>query len=111
MIKGRTRRIQRVRAKIIGTAECPRLSVFRSNKHIYSQLIDDASQTTLAAAADTELKEQKNPTENAEEVGKLLAQKAKAKKINKVVFDRHGYQYHGQVESLAKGARAGGLEF
>jgi len=111
MIKGIKRRIQRVRAKINGTAERPRLSVFRSNKHIYGQLIDDVAGLTLAAAADSELKEHKSPVENAEMVGKLLAEKAKAKKITKAVYDRHGLQYHGQVESFAKGARDGGLEF
>lgn len=89
----------------------PRISVFRSNKHIYTQLIDDEKGKTLVSASDFELKEKKDRKSIAFEVGKLLAQKAKKKKINKVFFDRGRFKYHGQVQALAEGAREGGLEF
>jgi len=112
--KKRLRRHKRVRAKIFGTAKRPRLCVFRSAKHIYAQLIDDEKGFTLAAASDSELKKSKKlKTKKAKafEVGKLIAEKAKAKKIEKVVFDRGGYQYHGGVKALAEGAKEGGLQF
>lgn len=106
------RRIKRVRAKITGTAGRPRLAVFRSNRQIYGQLIDDQKAVTLAAASslDLELKDKQKPLERAQYVGKLLAKKALAKKITAAVFDRHGYQYHGQVKAFAEGAREGGLK-
>lgn len=104
-------RKKRVRAKIAGTKDIPRLSVFRSNKYIYAQLIDDESQKTLVSASSPEVKEKKVKMEVAEIVGETLAKKALKKKIKKVVFDRSGYKYHGRVAALAEGARKGGLEF
>ena len=99
-----------------GTAERPRLAVFRSLKHIYAQLVDDLAGRTLAAAGtrDAELRGTLNGTGNvagAEAVGRLLAQRAVAAGVSKVVFDRAGYRYHGRVKALAEGARAAGLEF
>jgi large subunit ribosomal protein L18 len=109
----REKRKKRIRAKIFGTKERPRLSVFRSNKHIYCQLIDDEKGHTLTSASDRELKslKVKNRVEIAFEVGKLIAKKAKKLGIEKVVFDRAGYKYHGRVKALAEGAREGGLKF
>lgn len=109
---GRLRRRRRVRAKVQGTAERPRISVFRSNRGIAAQLIDDRSGRTLAAASWTE-KEARTlkPLEQATKLGELLAQRAKAAGIEQAVFDRGGYQYHGRVKALAEGTRAGGLEF
>jgi len=104
------RRHGRVRAKVSGTGARPRLSVFRSNKGMFLQLIDDVSGQTLASATMKEVKA-KNKVEAGQELGKLLADKAKTKKINKVVFDRSYYKYHGRVKAAADGARAGGLEF
>ncbi len=111
----RIRRHKRVRAKISGTAERPRLCVFKSEKHIYGQLIDDDKGKTLAQASDLELvlkKSEKQGKMNvALEVGKLIAGKAKDLKIEKIVFDRGGYKFHGKIKSLAEGAREGGLKF
>lgn len=114
----RTRRQKRVRAKIFGTQKRPRLCVFRSGKHIYAQLVDDEMGITLVFAKDQELKlktgKKKSATEKtniAFEVGKLLAEKALKNKIEKAVFDRKEYAYHGKVKSLAEGARGGGLKF
>ncbi len=109
----RRRRHRRVRAKVFGTARLPRLSVFRSARHIYAQLIDDEKAGTLAAASDSELKktDNKKKADKALQVGKLIAEKALKKKIEKVVFDRGGYKYHGRVKALAEGAREGGLKF
>lgn len=109
----RDRRHKRVRRKVSGTAECPRLCVFRSNKAIYAQIINDVNGTTLVAAStlDKEVKTKHANKEAAKEVGKLIASRAKAKKINDVVFDRSGYIYHGVVKELAEGAREGGLNF
>jgi len=107
-------RAARVRARITGTAEQPRLSVKRSSKHLYVQLIDDTVGKTLAAASDFDVKvsgEKKTKTEIATEIGKLIASKAKEKGIELVVFDRGGYRYHGLVAALADGAREGGLNF
>jgi large subunit ribosomal protein L18 len=108
----RLRRHRRIRGKVVGSAERPRLAVARSNKRIYAQLIDDAAGHTLAAAGSHEgaLRDlAKGPA--AAEVGKLLAERAKQAGIATVVFDRGGYKYHGRVKSLADGAREGGLEF
>ncbi len=107
------RRHRRIRAKISGTIERPRLCVFCSNKHTYGQLIDDEKGKTIISAKDTELKikGKKGKTAIAFEVGKLIAEKAIKKKISKVVFDRGGYIYHGRVKALAEGAREGGLIF
>jgi len=105
-------RIRRgIRNKIVGTSERPRLSVFKSNKAIYAQLIDDASGTTLTASNSIELDVKNNTIEHSKSVGSKLAEKAIAAGINSVVFDRGGYQYHGQIKALAEGAREGGLKF
>lgn len=109
----REKRRRRVRSKIFGTKERPRLSVFRSNRHIYAQIIDDEKGETLTSSSDLELKikEKLKKMEIARLVGEDLAQKAKKKKIKKVVFDRGGYKFHGRVKNLAQGAREGGLVF
>ena len=109
----RERRHKRVRSKISGTPECPRLCVYRSNSNIYAQIIDDEKQTTLVSAStlDKEVKTKKSNKEAAKEVGALIAKKAAAKKIKTVVYDRGGYIYHGVVKELAEAAREGGLEF
>lgn len=109
----RFRRHKRVRAKVSGTSKMPRLCVFRSAKHIYAQLIDDEKGKTLVAASERELKRKmkSKKLERAKEVGKLIAKKAQDMKIEKIVFDRGGYQYHGRVKALAEGAREGGLKF
>jgi large subunit ribosomal protein L18 len=106
----RLRRRRRVRAKITGTSERPRISVFRSNRGLHAQLIDDASGTTLAHVSWTEpdLRELK-PIEQAERAGRLLAERAKGKGVESAVFDRGGYRYHGKVKAFAEGAREGGL--
>ncbi|MDR3207433.1 MAG: 50S ribosomal protein L18 [Oscillospiraceae bacterium] len=109
----RKRRHKRVRAAISGTADRPRLNVFRSLNHIYAQLIDDAKGVTLAAASSQD-KAVEGPGGNkgaARQVGKLLAERAKAVGVTTVVFDRGGYLYHGRVQELAEGAREGGLAF
>ena len=108
----RLRRRRRVRAKVRGTAERPRISVFRSNRGIFAQLIDDDSGRTLASVQWTEadLRSLK-PLEQAKRAGALLAERAKAAGVDTVVFDRGGYQYHGRVKALAEGAREGGLNF
>ena len=106
----RDRRHARVRAKVSGTPERPRLSVFRSNGYIYAQIIDDTTSKTLVAADDRGVK-QGTKTERATAVGADLATKAKAANITKVVFDRGGYVFAGRVKALAEAARAGGLEF
>ncbi len=105
------RRHGRVRAKISGTAACPRLSVFRSNRGMFLQLIDDEAGKTLASATSVEVKEKGKKVEISKELGKLIAEKAKAKKISAVVFDRGSYKYHGRVQAVAEGAREGGLNF
>lgn len=109
----RERRRRRVRGKIAGTAERPRLSVFRSNRGVSAQLIDDTSGRTLAAASWQHLKKsfKGTKTDQAKEVGKLLASNAKKAGVETCVFDRGGYLYHGRVKALAEGAREGGLTF
>lgn len=108
--KKRKRRIFRIRHKLFKTAFVPRLSVFRSLNQIYAQIIDDANQQTLASASSVELKGLSgDKTEIARQVGLKLAEKAQAKGIEKVVFDRGPYLYHGRVKSLAEGVREGGL--
>ena len=110
--KARERRHKRVRGKIVGTAERPRLVVFRSNRGIEAQLIDDVEGKTVAAASWLHLKSFKGKKiEQAAEVGKLLAANAKGAGVAQVVFDRGGYLYHGRVKALAEGAREGGLKF
>ena len=100
-----------VRAKINGTAERPRLSVFRSNAHIYAQLIDDRAGHTLAAASSLEEGVEGSRIDVAKTVGKRLAERGKEAGIESVVFDRNGYRYHGRVKAVAEGAREGGLQF
>ncbi len=108
----RKRRHDRVRAKISGTKECPRLNVFRSNNEIFAQIIDDTNGTTLVSSSSVELKIKNGSNiEGASLVGKDIAEKAKNKKIKTVVFDRGGYLYHGRVKALAEAARENGLEF
>lgn len=109
----RTRRHARVRTKVSGTAERPRLCVYRSNNNIYAQIIDDVAGNTLVSAStlDKEVKTKKSNIEAAKEVGTLIAKRATAKKIKNVVYDRSGYIYHGIVKELAEAAREGGLEF
>jgi len=108
----RRKRIQmRIRKKISGSAERPRVAVFRSNTQIYAQIIDDAAGKTLVAASSLELKSKGNKTEIATQVGKALAAKAKETGLANVVFDRGGYLFHGRVKALADGAREGGLNF
>ena len=109
----RVKRHYRVRNKISGTTERPRLNVFRSAKHIYAQIIDDVNGVTLAAASTTEksFENYGGNKEAAREVGKLVAQRAIEKGFTAVVFDRSGYLYHGRVKELAEGAREGGLQF
>ena len=105
-------RIRRgVRNKVAGTAERPRLSVFKSNKAIYAQIIDDVKGATLTATSSVDLGIKNNTIAHSKNVGSKLAEKAKAAGIDSVVFDRGGYQYHGQVKALADGAREGGLKF
>ena len=105
----RTRRHFRVRKKVNGTSERPRLVIYRSLKHIYAQLVDDNAQRTLMTVTDAGAEGKK--TEKSTEVGKRIAQKAKEAGITRVVFDRGGYKYHGRVKAVADGAREGGLEF
>jgi len=101
----------RVRSRVFGTPEKPRLSVFRSNKQIYAQLIDDVHSNTILAASSADIEEKINKIEKATIVGKAIAEKAIQAGIDKIVFDRNGYLYHGRVKSLADGAREGGLKF
>jgi large subunit ribosomal protein L18 len=107
----RIARHRRIKAKISGSRQTPRLSIFRSNKHIYAQLINDSKGVVLASASDKEIKTKGKKVEAAKLVGELIAKKAKDLKINKAVFDRGGFQYHGRVKNLADGAREAGLKF
>lgn len=107
-----TQRKRRVKAKIFGTAECPRLTVSRSNVHIYAQIINDELGATLVSFSDIKVKkEKKTKVEMAQTVGEEIAKLAVAKKIKKVTFDRNGFMYHGRVKAVAEGARKGGLVF
>lgn len=108
----RLKRHARVRTKISGTPECPRLNVFRSNAHIHAQIIDDVNGVTLASASSVDMKiENGSNIDAATKVGTEIAKRAVDKKIKKVVFDRGGYVYHGRVKALAQAAREAGLEF
>ncbi|KND48064.1 MAG: ribosomal protein L18 [Parcubacteria bacterium C7867-006] len=109
-VASRTRRHKRIRAKISGTSDTPRLSVFKSNKHISAQLIDDVNAKTIASVHSRDVKG-KGMMEKSTKVGEEIAKKAIAKNIDKVVFDRGGFIYTGNVKALADGARAGGLKF
>ena len=104
----RKTRHRRIRAKVAGTGERPRLAVFRSNKHLYIQLVNDDTGKTVASVSDTALKNLKG-VERARELGKLIGAKAKEQNITKAVFDRAGYRYHGNVKAVAEGARETGL--
>jgi large subunit ribosomal protein L18 len=106
----REKRRKRVRRKIVGTADRPRLSVYRSNVHIYAQLVDDYAGHTLAAADSREVGEAENRTEAARKVGELVAKRAADAGIQEVVFDRGGNKFHGRVAALAEGTRSGGLK-
>ena len=106
----REKRRKRVRRRIYGTAERPRLSVYRSNVHIYAQLVDDDEGHTLVAADTREAGDAENRVEAARKVGELVAERAKEADIEEVVFDRGGNRYHGRVAALAEGARSGGLK-
>jgi large subunit ribosomal protein L18 len=110
---GRARRKRRVRKKVFGTPDKPRLSVFRSNRHIYAQIIDDIGGQTLVSASTIEkgFSSGKSKSELASEAGRVLAERAREKEIKKVIFDRGGNLYHGRVKALADGAREGGLVF
>ncbi|HHT33816.1 MAG: 50S ribosomal protein L18 [Proteiniphilum sp.] len=101
----------RVRGKISGTAECPRLTVFRSNKQIYAQVIDDLTGRTLASASSLKIDEKLPKKEQASKVGELVAKNALEAGVEKVAFDRNGYLYHGRIKELADAARKGGLKF
>jgi large subunit ribosomal protein L18 len=114
--KARERRHQRLRKRLMGTSERPRLNVFRSDKHIYAQVIDDLSGHTLAAASDIDADGRSTmsdgtKSDKAKLVGQLVAERARQAGVTKVVFDRGGYQYHGRVKALAEAAREAGLEF
>jgi large subunit ribosomal protein L18 len=116
-LNARRRRHLRVRAKISGTPERPRLNVYRSSAHIYAQVIDDTTWTTLVAASDLEadfaerLSDGKTKSDKAKAVGQLIGERAKELGITSVVFDRGGYKYHGRVKAVADGAREAGLDF
>lgn len=108
----RSRRRARIRSKITGTSKCPRLSVFRSSKGMYLQLIDDEKGRTLVSAHSKEVKKKKDKRVVISfELGKIIAKKALDKKIKQIVFDRGGYKYHGRVKAAADGVREGGLQF
>jgi large subunit ribosomal protein L18 len=114
-VVARQKRVKRIRKKISGTSETPRLRVFRSSRHIYAQIIDDSAGKTLSAASslskDIDLNDLKDKKDLAHRVGVLIAEKAKSQGIATVVFDRGGNIYHGRVKSLSEGAREGGLKF
>jgi large subunit ribosomal protein L18 len=105
------KRHRRVRKKVIGSPERPRLAVYRSNRHIYAQVIDDVAGRTLAASSTLAVSDGEDPKAKAKAVGAQLAEKAKAAGVTQVTFDRGGFRYHGRVQALADGAREGGLEF
>ncbi|MEX2514643.1 MAG: 50S ribosomal protein L18 [Candidatus Paceibacterota bacterium] len=107
----RQKRHRRIRAQVVGTADKPRLSVYRSNKHMYAQLIDDVAGETLVSASSLELKLDESLMEAAELVGKTIAERGSKAGIEEVVFDRGGYNYTGRIETLAEAARANGLTF
>ena len=107
----RARLHKKIRSRVAGTEERPRLAVFRSNRYMYAQLIDDVKAVTLASASDISLTDKMTKVERAKTVGKKLAEEAKKKNITAVVFDRGGFSYRGRVQALADGAREGGLNF
>jgi large subunit ribosomal protein L18 len=109
-VAGLRRRHRRVRKKVIGSGERPRLAVYRSNRHIYAQVIDDAAGRTLAAASTQDNGADGSPKDRAKAVGVAVAKRAKDAGVTKVTFDRGGFQYHGRIAAVAEGAREGGLE-
>ena len=109
--QGRTKRHRRVRMNVSGTSDRPRLAVYRSLNHLYAQVIDDGAAKTVAAASTVELKTKGNGMAEAAQVGKQIADKAKAAGVKQVVFDRGGFLYHGRIKALADAAREAGLEF
>jgi large subunit ribosomal protein L18 len=110
-IRRALRRHRRVRKKVLGSPDRPRLTVYRSHRHIYAQLVDDFAGRTLVAASSVKDANGSDPKERAKAVGSALAQRAKEAGVEKVTFDRGGFKYHGRVRALAEGAREGGLEF
>jgi large subunit ribosomal protein L18 len=108
--KSQLRRKKSIRKKVSGTETKPRVAIFRSNKHIYVQAIDDVSAKTLAFGSDKDIKEKGKPVEVAEKIGELIGSKLKEKKIENAVFDRSGYKYHGKVKAIAEGIRKSGLK-
>ena len=110
-LKSLKRRHRRVRKKVVGTPDRPRLAVYRSNRHIYAQVIDDFEGRTLAAASTLTNGVDGDPKERAKAVGRDLAERAKGAGVSRVAFDRGGFRYHGRIQALAEGAREGGLEF
>ncbi|MEA2461290.1 MAG: large subunit ribosomal protein [Actinomycetota bacterium] len=110
-VRGRQRRHRRVRKKVLGSAQRPRLAVYRSNRHVYAQIIDDGAGRTLAAASTLVEGEGADPRAKAKSVGLAVAAKAKSAGIEQVTFDRGGFMYKGRVQAVADGAREGGLEF
>lgn len=109
-VRSRARRHRRVRKKIVGTPDRPRLAVYRSNRHVYAQIIDDVAGRTLVSASTLGDADGDDPIARARTVGKALGEKAKGTGIDKVAFDRGGFKYHGQVRAVAEGARESGLE-
>lgn len=110
-VRSMARRHRRVRKKISGTSERPRLAVYRSNRHVYAQLIDDLAGRTIAAASTLKDANGGDPKERAKSVGSAIATRAKEAGVTEVTFDRGGFKYHGQVRAVAEGAREGGLKF
>jgi len=111
MLKSRKRRHKKIRSKMTGTESRPRLCVFRSNQHIYAQLIDDENNKVLAQASDMSFKKGLTNIEKAKKVGEMIAKLGEEKKISEIVFDRAGYKYHGRVKALAESIREKGLKF
>ncbi len=109
-VTARIRRHRRVRKKVLGTPDRPRLAVYRSNRHIYAQVIDDVAGRTLAAASTLVVGDGGDPKAKAKAVGAQVAEKAKAAGVERVTFDRGGFRYHGRVQAVAEGAREAGLE-
>ncbi len=111
MRENKIKRQKRVRVKIHGTKDAPRLTVFRSNKYIFAQVIDDDKGETIVSISENELKEKGTKIEKAKKLGELLAGKLKKHKVSKIIFDRGSYKYHGRIKALAEGAREGGIIF
>ena|SRR3990167_5763097 len=110
-VLARIRRKNKIKAKITGTLVRPRLSIFRSNRHIFAQAIDDVSKKTIASISSNNIKDYKNKSDAAKKTGQVLAEKILAKKIKSIVFDRNGYKFHGRVKTFAEGMREKGIKF